>query len=89
MDETATDEEGIVRWLIKQIQETTILDRLNFLGECIAFDTESGDAYTKNERSVELLRQHWFEQKQKIESGACVAHGTQPEDEALVIEQNP
>lgn len=59
----------IADWLVEQINETTRLDRLEFIGEVIADDKTLGARYANNDELVIRIRQAWSEKKKQLDVG--------------------
>ena len=56
----------LVDWLIEQIEKTTYMERLQFIGETIAEDRKAKREYLTDERLVKL-RDAWHRKSKQLE----------------------
>lgn len=65
--EEERNREDITGWLLGQIQETTYLERLKFIGDVIAEDIRLEADFTKDPANLKALRTAYAEQIKQLE----------------------
>ena len=57
----------LAAWLFDQIEATTELERLEFIGEVIAEDKANGAEYLSDPKVLGILRRAWGDKKTELE----------------------
>lgn len=63
-----TEARETASWLIEQINETTYLDRLEFIAETIREDTKLGAEYAIDETLKSAIREAWMRRQREIQN---------------------
>ena len=56
----------LAAWLLDEIEATTELERLNMIGETIAYDKSINAEYLANPQVLKILRRAWGEKKAEL-----------------------